>query len=164
MLSLSKKTDYGLLALSHLTKLKDGEAASARELATEYSIPTELLAKIMQRLARADIVRSLSGPSGGYRLSRPANEISIASVIGAIEGTTAFTQCTKSDGSDCDQMTKCTIRKPLAHIHARILQMLSLITLAEFDETEVTTYPVVLMSHATKPRTTPANAAARPQK
>ncbi len=154
MLSLSKKTDYGLLALSHLTKLKEGEAASARELAIEFAIPTELLAKIMQRLARADIVRSISGPSGGYRLSRPAKEISIASVISAIEGTPAFTQCTKSDGTDCDQLTRCTIRKPLAHIHAKILQMLSLITLAEFDESDSTTYPVVLMSQAAKPRTT----------
>ncbi len=164
MLSLSKKTDYGLLALSHLTKLQDGEAASARELASEFAIPTELLAKIMQRLARADIVHSLSGPSGGYRLSRPASEISIASVINAIEGQPAFTQCTKSDGSDCDQFTRCTIRKPLALIQARILQMLSLITLAEFDEGDNTIYPVVLMTNARKPRTTISKAAARPQK
>lgn len=81
MLSLSKKTDYALLALSHLTRIGTERAASVREIAAQYDLPVELLAKILQKLAKAQLVVSTAGPTGGYRLARPAAEISIGAVI-----------------------------------------------------------------------------------
>lgn len=145
MLSISKKTDYALLALSHLTRIEAGRAANTKEIAEQYDIPVELLAKILQKLAKARLVTSSAGPTGGYRLARPANDISVGTIIAVVDGPPAFTQCMKTESNGCDQHDKCTIRKPLARINARILQMLHLISLAEIssEEVEETTFPIL---------------------
>jgi Rrf2 family protein len=137
MLSLSKKTDYALLALSYLTEVGVGRAANTREIAEKYDIPVELLAKILQRLAKAGLIASTAGPTGGYRLARAPEAISVGAVIGIVDGTPAIAQCFRTDGSSCEQLNKCTIRHPLERINARLLQMLDLISLAEIarDET-----------------------------
>ncbi len=144
LLTLSKRTDYGLIALAHLASRPAGTSVSAREIAGEYAIPVELLAKIMQKLARAGLVTSSSGPSGGYKLSRLPKEISVSSIIEAIDGAPAFTQCMKIAGNDCEQLSHCNIRRPLARIHSRILQMLSLITLEEIGDVNSDVYPVFI--------------------
>lgn len=131
MLSLSKKTDYALLALSYLTEVGAERAANTREIAEKYDIPVELLAKILQRLAKAGLVGSTAGPTGGYRLARKPESISVGAVIEIVDGTPAIAQCFRVDGHTCEQLDKCTIRTPLERINTRILQMLDLISLAE---------------------------------
>jgi Rrf2 family protein len=131
MLSLSKKTDYALLALTYLTEVGAGRAANTREIADKYDIPVELLAKILQRLARAGLIASTAGPTGGYRLARTPETISVGAVIGVVDGTPAIAQCFRPDGHGCEQLDKCTIRHPLERINTRLLQMLNLISIAE---------------------------------
>jgi Rrf2 family protein len=133
MLSLSKKTDYALLALSHLAKAEAGRAVNTREIADQFGIPVELLAKILQRLAKVQLVVSTPGPTGGYRLAKPATAISVGAVISVIEGPTAIAHCMKSFDNRCEQHNRCTIRHPLERINARIYQMLDLISLAEIN-------------------------------
>ncbi len=86
MITFSKRTDYGLIALSHLAYQEDGEATNAKTIAQKYGIPPELLAKTMQLLAKKEIVESKNGPKGGYVLSRRPESISVFEVIQAIEG------------------------------------------------------------------------------
>lgn len=139
MLGLTKKTDYGLLALSHLARSQHGRALRTREIAEVFGIPVELLAKIMQRLARSGLVSSMPGPTGGYALARPAQHISIGDVIESIEGMPAIVACLKSDASACDQHPRCTIRRPLERVNARVYSMLCRIPLSELaleDELE----------------------------
>lgn len=131
MLSLSKKTDYALLALSYLTEVGTDRAANTREIAEKYDIPVELLAKILQRLAKAGLVASTAGPTGGYRLAKLPESISVGAVIQIVDGTPAIAQCFRVDGNACEQLDKCTIRTPLERINTRILQMLDHISLAE---------------------------------
>ena len=138
MLSLSKKADYALLALSYLTEVGAGRAANTKEIAEKYDIPVELLAKILQRLAKGRNITTTAGPTGGYRLARAPEAISIGVVIELIDGTPAIAQCMKTDAHFCDQQNKCTIRHPLERINARILQMLALISLAEITRDDPT--------------------------
>ncbi len=70
MLRLSKKADYALIAMKHLAIRPDAASASAREIAEQYDIPVELMAKVLQRLARRGLVTSHQGTRGGYRLAR----------------------------------------------------------------------------------------------
>ena len=133
LLSLSKKADYALLALTHLAREENGRAVNTREIADQYGIPGELLAKILQRLAKDQLIQSTPGPTGGYRLARPASAISVGAVIASIDGPTAITQCMKSGDVLCDQHTRCTIKDPLARINTRIFQMLDLISLSEIS-------------------------------
>ena len=130
MLRLSKKADYALLAMRHLAAHGDREAVSARELAESYDIPSELLAKVLQRLVRARLLESHQGIRGGYGLARPAEKMSVADVIQAIDGPMTVTACSATDHS-CEQYTKCNIRDPLWRIKDRIVSALSATSVAD---------------------------------
>jgi Rrf2 family protein len=130
MLRLSKKADYALLAMRHMAAHGARPAHSARELAEAYDIPSELLAKVLQRLVRARLLQSHQGIHGGYGLSRPAESISVADVIQAIDGPLTVTACSDTDHS-CDQYAKCNIRDPLWRIKDRIVSALAATSVAE---------------------------------
>ena len=70
MLKLTKKADYGLIAMRHLAEHADLGACSAKDLAEMYSMPQEALAKILQRLTKAGLLVSQYGTNGGYTLAR----------------------------------------------------------------------------------------------
>ena len=144
MLRLSKKADYALMAVRHLA-LKSGPAsASAREIAEQYDIPIELMAKVLQRLVRTGLLVSTQGTRGGYALSRPAAAISVADVIQAIDGPFTVTACS-SENNDCEQFSKCSIRDPLWQIRERIAATLGTVTIAEMAADSAAPVPV---SHA----------------
>jgi Rrf2 family protein len=130
MLRLSKKADYALISVKHLATRADGAAASAREISESYAIPLELLAKILQRLVRARLLVSVQGTRGGYRLARPAASISVADVIQAVDGPVTVTACSPDDHA-CGQYSTCSIRDPLWKIKNRILEMLTVVSVAE---------------------------------
>jgi Rrf2 family protein len=133
VLRLSKKTDYALMAMKHLAVqgASGGPgAASAREIAEHYDIPIELLAKILQRLARRGLLTSHQGTRGGYSLARPATVISIADVIQAVDGPLTVTACSVHDQA-CGQYSKCNVRDPLWRIKDRILTSLAACSLDE---------------------------------
>jgi Rrf2 family protein len=130
MLRLSKKTDYGLLALRHLASEAPSGVASARAIAERYDIPVEILAKVLQRLARQGFIAAQKGAYGGYHLTRPASAISLAEIVQAIDGPLAMTACGRED-EQCDQFGTCTVRDPLARVKERILSVLRGVTLAE---------------------------------
>jgi FeS assembly SUF system regulator len=128
MLRLSKKADYALIAMAHLA-LKPG-SASAREIAENYEIPTELMAKVLQRLARRNLLTSQQGARGGYTLARAATGISVADVIQAIDGPVAVTACS-SHADRCGQFAKCNVRDPLWRISDIIVSALSRTSVSE---------------------------------
>ena len=135
MLSLSKKTDYALLALSYLTEIGECRSANTREIAEKYDIPVELLAKILQRLAKQGLIVSQNGPKGGYVLARRATEISVGAVVRALEGPISIVSCIED--SDCPQMERCSLRRPITKLQAAITQMLDTMSLAELTSEDV---------------------------
>jgi Rrf2 family protein len=130
MLRLSKKADYGLLAMRHLAAQSQGGAMSARELAETYDIPSELLAKVLQQLVRGGLLESRQGIRGGYGLARSASLISVADVIVAVDGPLMVTACSEDDHS-CEQYSKCNIRDPLWRIKDRIVSALAATSVAD---------------------------------
>ena len=131
MLRLSKKADYALMAMKHLATRQDAAASySAREIAEAYEIPLELLAKVLQRLVRARLLRSVQGTRGGYRLGRPAATIPVADVIQAVDGPVTVTACSPDDHR-CEQYSKCSIRDPLWKIRGRIIEALTTVSVAD---------------------------------
>jgi FeS assembly SUF system regulator len=131
MLRLSKKADYALIAMKHLAQRASGGCSTcAREIAEQYDIPIELMAKVLQRLVRTGLLVSTQGTRGGYTLGRPSLSISVADVIQAIDGPLTVTACS-SENNDCEQFHKCSIRDPLWQIRERIVSALGTVTLAE---------------------------------
>lgn len=132
MLRLSKKADYALMAMKHLALRADAGASSAREIAEHYDIPVELMAKVLQRLARSGLLTSLQGTRGGYILARQAALISVADVIQAVDGPLSVTACgTGATEENCEQFAKCNVRDPLWKIKDRILLALAACSVAE---------------------------------
>ena len=121
MFRLSKKADYGLIALKHLAMHAD-ESISAREIAAQYHIPAELLAKVLQKLARKGLLVSQHGMNGGYVLARDPARISIVDVVEALEGPISIPPCEKGD--DCQQLQTCSVRDPLLKIKAKVVRIL----------------------------------------
>ena len=144
MLRLSKKADYALMAVRHLALQSGLASASAREIAEQYDIPIELMAKVLQRLVRAGLLSSTQGTRGGYTLSRPSAAISVADVIQAIDGPFTVTACS-SEKNDCEQYSKCSIRDPLWQIRERIVAALVDVTLSEMAADTVATAPVAVV-------------------
>ena len=130
MLRLSKKADYALIAMKHLAQKRE-VSVSAREIAEQYDIPIELMAKVLQRLVRTGLLTSHQGTRGGYTLSRPSIAISVADVIQAIDGPFTVTACSTESDAGCEQYGKCNIRDPLWRIRERIVAALGTVSLAE---------------------------------
>jgi FeS assembly SUF system regulator len=145
MLRLSKKADYALIAMKHLARQSAGaQSTSAREIAEQYDIPIELLAKVLQRLVRTGLLVSTQGTRGGYALGRAANVISVADVIQAIDGPLTVTACS-TEKNDCEQYSKCSIRDPLWQIRERIVAALADVTLSEMAADTVGTAPMAVV-------------------
>jgi Rrf2 family protein len=135
MLKLTKKADYGLMAMRHLAEHGHGAACSAKDVAESYGIPQEALAKILQRLAKAGLLISQHGTNGGYTLARAPETISAFDVIRAIDGPLFITSCITVRG-ECDQTDRCTIREPLRRVNDSIEKVLKSITISEMKEEE----------------------------
>jgi Rrf2 family protein len=133
MLKLTKRSDYGLIALRHLALASEkGPTASAKEISDTYRIPLPLLSKVLQTLVKGGFLASEQGTKGGYRLARPAGEITALEVIRAIDGPVILTACF-THGGDCDQFDTCTVKSPLKKVHEGILRLLDSTTVADLS-------------------------------
>lgn len=142
MIVLTRKTDYALVALAHLAHHAGEEGvSSAREIADRYHIPLPVLMNILKTLNREGLVISVRGARGGYRLARPAAEISLADMIRALEGPVRLVRCSDASGTGgtgfCEQSRSCPVRAPAQAVHRKLEQFLSEVTLEEIAEPPV---------------------------
>ena len=132
MVRLSKKVEYGLIAIRHIATSATGEIVTAKEVAEQYGIPYDLLAKVLQRLTKAGLVTSHQGVRGGYTLARRPEEIPVSMIIHAIDGTApVIAQCLADGPESCLVFTTCTIKSPLTKVQANIERAFSSMTLSE---------------------------------
>jgi Rrf2 family protein len=124
------------MAIHYIAIHEDFGAVSAKRIAEEFAIPPELLAKILQRLARERLIVSQNGPRGGYVLARRPIEITVGQVVTALEGPINIVECLDED-SDCPQMARCNLRRPVQKIQVAISQLLDSMTLAELVGADV---------------------------
>ena len=132
MIRLSKKVEYGLIAIRHIATKQAGEIVTAKEIADTYGIHYELLSKVLQKLTKSGLISSHQGMRGGYTLARPPVEIPVSMIINAIEGSRqAIVQCMSEGPQTCTVFTVCTIKSPLTKVQANIERAFSTMTLSE---------------------------------
>jgi Rrf2 family protein len=152
---LSRKTDYALLILSHLSERPAG--GSAREIADRFGLSKAFLANILKELCQKGFLVSHRGVKGGYVLQRPADQINLAELVEAMEDGLKLTTCSgerDQDEHECSVHNLCPIRGPLNEIYQAIFGVLRGITLAEvFGRSSSTTIQPVLsiLDHRTMP-------------
>ncbi len=133
MFKLSKKADYGLIAMKHLANHREQHACSANEIAEEYGISATLMAKVLQKLAKSSLVAAKHGSTGGYQLAKEAAKISALEVITAIDGPVLITSCVTSHGA-CDATDRCSVKEPLRRVNESIMEVLKTVTVAQLSE------------------------------
>lgn len=129
MLRLSKLTDYALLVTDYLAKRPD-RLISMSDISKETHVPPATVRKILNRLLEAGIVRSVRGINGGYQLGGSPESISIAQVIGAMEGPLAMTECNQL-GSSCSMECHCQLKGNWIQINQWVSNLLKSMTLAD---------------------------------
>ena len=131
MLRLSKRVEYGLMALQYLAKT--GEVATTREISDASNIPYDLLAKVMQSLKRDGMIDSFQGTRGGYRLMIAPSDITLERVVNSLEEIAAITECasTHADHADCELLESCTIKEPMQKLQIKIDDLVRGVTLQE---------------------------------
>jgi Rrf2 family protein len=131
MLQLTKRTEYGLIALVHMAD-REGQIVSVREIGERYPIPRRLLAEVLKDLCRASLVDSQRGATGGYALTRSADSITLGEVVAALEGRPALANCdapSHASASECGIQPVCPIRSPLHRIREGIWHLMERTTL-----------------------------------
>ena len=162
MLTLTRKTDYALIALSHLAS-NQGRVVSAREIAGKYKVPLALLMNLLKLCAAHGLVESVRGARGGYRLSKAPEKITLVELVEAIEGPLKLSQChgltepfgniqpPDKDSSPCQVGSCCPVRVAINNVHMRLQGFLSEMTIAEVAQMAVAATARALAPHAAIP-------------
>ncbi len=132
MLKLSKKTEYALMAVKYIALKTNSNCVTAKEISIGYNIPFELLAKILQKLTKNNVVVSYKGINGGYSLVKDVKDITLNDVITAVEKI-QITNCMKENGSkkDCARFDCCQIRNPLSKVQEEIDSLFKRTTISQ---------------------------------
>jgi len=129
MLRISKLTDYATVILACLAR-EDGQRRSTADIARLSHLAVPTASKLLKQLQRSGLVDSTRGLHGGYRLARPARQISAAAILDAMEGPLALTECATGH-SQCDLQATCSVGGSWQRINEAVRHSLQEITLAE---------------------------------
>jgi FeS assembly SUF system regulator len=139
MIRMTRLTDYGILLLTLFAKDRERPVRSARDLGLEARLPLPTVSKLLKVLARHKLLEAHRGVKGGFRLARPAAEITVAEIIHALEGPIGVTECSAHAGL-CDIERHCIVRSNWRKINLVVIEALQGITLAEM------THPLTLVA------------------
>jgi FeS assembly SUF system regulator len=129
MLRISKLTDYATVILAYLAKQPQA-IQTTRVIATKTSLSVPTVSKLLKQLTRCGLLIAQRGSKGGYRLAKPAQQISIAQIIHALEGMIALTECSHHN-NQCHVTQTCAVRHHWQRINHQIHATLMNISLAE---------------------------------
>jgi FeS assembly SUF system regulator len=131
MVRFEKLTDYGLVLLACIARTPDAALRTARDLAAESGLPQPTVSRLLQDLLKGGLLVSQRGIHGGYQLARAPRDISIASVIVALEGPIRLTACSADEEGACDFEAHCAIRSNQRVINAAVRGVLEQLSLAD---------------------------------
>lgn len=149
MIRMSKLTDYAIVILAHLAR--GTGTLTAQDLSTRSRVPLPTVSKLCKELSKAGLVVSHRGRRGGYGLARPAEHISVADIVEALEGPIALTECSSPGVSTCDIEATCPAKAswdPVSRAIHDALKDLPLSAIAPHRAPDPGHAPVVLGAHA----------------
>jgi FeS assembly SUF system regulator len=124
MLRLTNLADYAVVIMVHAAH-SAAARHSAASVAGETGLPVPTVAKVTGLLARAGLLVSQRGATGGFQLARPAGEIDVATIIEAVDGPIALTQCVEPRTADCSLEGSCVMREPWQIINRTVRDALA---------------------------------------
>jgi Rrf2 family transcriptional regulator, iron-sulfur cluster assembly transcription factor len=126
----SRSAEYAIRAFVHLATVPDGKYAMVKNIAEQEDIPAHFLAKILQQLARKGLLRSSKGPTGGFALRMDPNEVTLLTIVEALDGLAPYQQCA-SGLSECSDDMPCSMHDSWIALRQRIMDYLGRNTIAD---------------------------------
>lgn len=132
MLRVTKLADYGIIVLTYFARNREA-VWNARDIAQAIKLPLPVISKVLKLLSKEGLLKSQRGIKGGYSLALPPEEITVASIIRALEGPIAMTECTYTAG-ECSLEPRCPVRTNWQMINYAIHSALEQITLVQMTQ------------------------------
>lgn len=126
----SRSSEYAIRAFVHLAQVPDGKYAMVKNIAEQEEIPAHFLAKILQQLARKGLLRSSKGPTGGFILRVPPDEVSLLQIVEALDGLGDYEKCA-SGLAECNDQAPCGMHDSWKALRSRIMEYLERTTIAD---------------------------------
>ena len=130
MIRFSKLADYAVVILAALLE-KKGDLASASELSNDTGLPEPTVAKVLKLLSKGDLVSSIRGAQGGYRLAREASNMAVSDIVTAVDGPVALAACVEGSDDSCDYAGCCPVKGRWDSVNSAVKSALDAITLAD---------------------------------
>ncbi len=125
---LRRNTDYALRVMVNMALQWRQGPISTKEMSNDMNVPYQLACKLMQRLHKAKLVKSVRGPNGGFELSKDPSRINLLKIIETIQGPVTFNRCLV-DVSTCIRQPDCPVSRKLRGLQEYLVNSLSDITL-----------------------------------
>lgn len=129
-MKITRATEYACRALRFLNTRHDDRCYSIQEIAEAELVPVQFLAKVMQSLTQAGIVRSICGKNGGYRIRKSPDKITLADIFAAVEGPMTLNPCLDED-TPCELMGVCRFHDVWQELQDTMLGVLRKYTVAD---------------------------------
>jgi Rrf2 family protein len=126
----SRSAEYAIRAFVYLAEVPPGKYAMVKQIAEHADIPSHFLAKILQQLARKSFLRSSKGPTGGFCLRMPAADVSMLSIVDAVDGLADFQRC-PAGMAECNDQQPCGMHDTWKALRSRIMEYLERTTISE---------------------------------
>ncbi len=127
---IRKKTDYALRCLVLIAQASAKQRVSVHYMAEQEEIPEDLLHKIMQALRRAKVVKAMRGRTGGFRLAKPADKITVLDVLEVLQGPFAVSRCFHAH-EHCPRQEGCWLRDRLVAVQEEMPSFFRSVTIAD---------------------------------
>ena len=130
----SRGCEYAIRALAYMANQSDTRFVSAKEIGKKEGVPTFFLAKTLQKLAKAGVLRSFKGPTGGFGLARPPKRITLYDIVEAIDGTSDLNRCAAGLVA-CSDAAPCPLHHQFKKVREQVKQYLRRQTVADLART-----------------------------
>lgn len=135
-MQVTREGDYGIRSVLYLARQPLKKVSFVNEISEEYKIPRSFLAKILQKLVKAKLVRSYRGVKGGFSLAKPAHEVTVLDVLEAIEGKLALNICL-TDKKKCIFSKHCPTHFLWGNVQSKIAETLKKTTFEDLAKQKV---------------------------
>jgi len=131
MLKVNKKVEYALMSLKYMAEKSGSQLSTAREICDSLNIPFDPTARALQLLNQENILSSIKGVKGGYKLNKPLSDISFMQLNQIIEKKADHSFCTDKMGKACELSHNCTISSPMQNLGFQVNQFFNQLNLNE---------------------------------
>ena len=137
MNKISRKIEYALMALTHMSQKHQGDLTTAKEVAETFGAPFDVVSRVLQKLAQNEVLRAEQGVNGGYMIVKDLSRVSLHEVMEMVLGPLGIAKCLHDDSS-CEMAAFCNISDPMQVLNQKLETFYQSVSIRELIEPTMT--------------------------